>query len=498
MLQLRPYQARAITELRQSFRAGHKRTILCMPTGAGKTACFTKIALDTLQKNLFNRVLIITDRVELCMQTFEALRTFDIQPVLYNADTSAGAEPEGRCIVAMVETIKRREKTGRLNLGKFSLIIIDEAHKANFKRVFDIYPDTLVIGATATPLAASKKDPLNNYYSDIVEPVTIPQLVAESFLMPEQAYAMQEVNRDEMTRSSTGDYTAKSQQKQFSSRKVFAGLISAYRTHAAKGKTIIFCPNIAVTHDVQAELEQAGFKNIFAVTSKNSKAERDLILNDFHQCKSGAIVNCGILTTGYDHPPITTVILYRATTSKPLYCQMIGRASRPAPCKTHFTTIDMGGNIHAFGRWADISEWTKVFKNPPKRGPGQPPLVKECPKCEAMNRASAAVCEVCGFEFPEPERKEAEGVLVPLDEITGRKVSDLNPAELLSLERQKKLKPTFVWRVCRTHGIEFLKQYAELSNKKAGWVFYQSKHYMDRTGYHDYTIRETMRVKNAV
>lgn len=493
-MQLRPYQARAITELRQSFRAGHKRTILCMPTGAGKTACFTKIALDTLQKNLFNRVLIITDRVELCMQTFGALRNFAIEPELYNADTPSGTEPAGRCIVAMVETIKRREKAGKLRLGEFSLIIIDEAHKANFKRIFEIYPKTLVIGATATPLAASKKDPLNNYYSDIVEPVTIPQLVAERFLMPERAYAMQEVNRDEMTRSSTGDYTAKSQEKQFSSRKVFAGLVKAYREHAAAGKTIIFCPNISVTYDVQTELQQAGFNNIYAVTSRNSKDERDSILNDFHRCDSGAIVNCGILTTGYDHPPIDTVILYRATTSKPLYCQMIGRASRQAPGKEHFTTIDMGGNIHAFGRWADLSEWTKVFRDPPKRGVSQPPPVKECPKCEAINRASAMTCEVCGFDFPEPERKESEGVLVPLDEITGRKVSELSPAELLSLERQKKLKPTFVWRVCRTHGIEFLKQYASLSSKKQGWVFYQTKNYMERTGFHDYTIKPTMGV----
>jgi type I site-specific restriction endonuclease len=48
---LRPHQERAIVELRRSLTSGHKRPMLQMPTGAGKTLTSAHIVAGALDKS---------------------------------------------------------------------------------------------------------------------------------------------------------------------------------------------------------------------------------------------------------------------------------------------------------------------------------------------------------------------------------------------------------------------------------------------------------------
>lgn len=487
MLTLRPYQLQQETDIRNKFAKGKKRIILCSPTGSGKTVTFTSIISKTLAKNLFNRVLVITDRIELFKQTWKTLSRLDIQPAIYNASVKPHEQVTSRCVVAMIETLKRRWKRyGKVPIGKFDLIIIDEAHKGSFKQVFEIYPETLVIGATATPLATTKRDPLKNYYDDIVQTVDIPELIEQGYLVPEQAFEMKLIDTSVLQYSSSkGDYTEESQYNAFSNRKVFSGLLKTYRERALGRKTIIFCPNIKMTENVYNLFKEAGYNNVFQLHSGIAE-QRETELSAYHASDDGIMVNCGILTTGYDHPEIEVCILYRATKSLPLFLQMVGRCSRTAEVKTQMTVIDMGNNISEHGLWSDSRDWKDIFWNPPKAGSPKPAPVKECPKCESMLPAKAPICHYCNYEFPKPEAPElAEGVLVEVLPLVGRKVSTLNPEELHRLERQKMIKPTFAWRVARTWGGEYLAKYAKISGKKGGWLYYQEN---QSIGFTDYTI----------
>jgi len=67
---LRPHQTLAIQMLRQSLRTGHKRPVLRLPTGAGKTLIAAKIIANAREKG--NKVLFVVDAVELVDQTVEA------------------------------------------------------------------------------------------------------------------------------------------------------------------------------------------------------------------------------------------------------------------------------------------------------------------------------------------------------------------------------------------------------------------------------------------
>jgi superfamily II DNA or RNA helicase len=490
-MQLRPYQDTQIYELRNKFNTGKKRVILCSPTGSGKTVTFTELIRLTLSKSDSNRVLVITDRIELFQQTFKTLVRIGIEPTIYNAQVKSTQEVTARVVVAMIETLKRRwKKYGKLPLGKFDLIIIDEAHKGNFKKVFDMYPDAFYIGATATPLATTKRDPLKNYYNDIVNVIDIPELIKDGYLVDEQVFAMMLFDESKLVKDSKkGDFTEKSQFDAFNDKKLFKGLVDAYIEKAIGKKTIVFCPNIAMSEMIASKLSIVN-ENTFCLTSKNTKEERKQILDQYHESTDGVMVNCGILTTGYDHPPIEVCILFRATESIPLFFQMVGRCSRPSPGKDRMIVIDMGGNAKRIGLWSDSKDWVDLFWNPPKAGNPAPAPTKDCPKCEALIHMRVMVCPHCGHVFESKVKKFVEGVLVELKSIENKKISDCTVNDLIDLKNTGLYSHGYICRVIRSNKnasanlYEYYKKEINKGNAEY-WVRYQLK--MDK-GYSDFTL----------
>jgi superfamily II DNA or RNA helicase len=76
MLQLRPYQERAIEALRDGFARGFRSQVLYAPTGAGKTEM--AIALLDATKRKLNSCGMIMDRIILCEQTSQRLEKYQI------------------------------------------------------------------------------------------------------------------------------------------------------------------------------------------------------------------------------------------------------------------------------------------------------------------------------------------------------------------------------------------------------------------------------------
>jgi superfamily II DNA/RNA helicase len=274
-----------------------------------------------------------------------------------------------------------------------------------------------------------------------------------------------------------GDFTEKSQFDAFNDKKIFDGLIESYKQKAIGKKTIVFCPNIEMTHIVAKQLEVVN-PNTYYVTSKSvSHGDRANTLAEYHASSDGIMVNCGILTTGYDHPAIECVILFRATDSIPLFFQMIGRASRPYQGKSTMTVIDMGENVERIGFWSDSKDWTDIFWNPPKKGNPKPPPMKNCPKCDAMMHVRVMECNYCGHTFKSKKRELFEGVLVEVKSAVNKKLHDLSVNELIKLEKSKIFSPEYVARILRSrhNGYYDLVTYAQMTNKKQGFITLQMK-----------------------
>jgi len=467
-MELYPYQKQAIEDLRKSFAKGAQRVVLCLPTGAGKSIVFTEMVRLAYEKG--TKTLVLTDRTELFKQAVGYISSVSIPVEEIHPDRKQ-VYKEGLVFVGMVETLKRRRKQFvDLNPG---LIIADEAHMGNFTPIFELFPDAKVIGATATPAGHHFFD----YYQDIVQTVDVPELVSEGFLVPCKPYQMVDSFDDLTTRR--GEFTFDSLSAHYNKPTLYLGVIEQWKKYAEGKKTIVFCVNIEHTEHTYQAFIDAGI-SAERISSKTSSEERERILNAYHNNAFLVLVNCGILTKGYNEPSIECVIMNRATQSIALWLQCCGRGSRTYPGKKQFILLDFGGNHERLGLWNEPRTW-KLKKK--KETTGEAPC-KVCPECLTPTFTTAKQCPECKFIFPIKEKEEKKGVMVEVQphtpkELIGKRVGDLTINELIKLQKAKKFKPTYVWRVIRSKGEQALYEYAEKIGYSHGWAYTQKNKLSD-------------------
>lgn len=381
--------------------SGNRTIIAQLATGGGKTITFSSICQRYTAKTPGKSVLILVHRRELLQQTRATLWSacqILAQPIIAGMKTI----PEAAVYVAMVESASKRKDMIR-NVG---LIIIDEAHIASFAKIHEAYPDTMIIGFTATPLSANKKKPLKNYYQNIVCGIDIPDLIRMGNLCQNITVAP----KDSVARASltikNGEFDDGIMAMQFSKSNYVKNTVAAYQKYALGNKTIIF--NVTIDHSIlvtQAFLD-AGYECRHLDGGTESE-ERKKILRWFKETPAAILSNIGILTAGFDEPGIETVIVNKATMSMPLWLQMCGRAARPTDSKSMFKIIDLGANAITHGDWCQPRDWENLFWNPPKAGgdTGVAP-VKVCPQCENIIAAQYKTCPNCNYEYPQKEEAE--------------------------------------------------------------------------------------------
>ena len=94
---LRPYQIKALDDVRAAYRSGKRAPLLVSPTGSGKTVMFSSVANGVKQRG--KRVIILCHRSELIEQIDRALRDVGLVPGIISADdtdTPPGAHAAAR------------------------------------------------------------------------------------------------------------------------------------------------------------------------------------------------------------------------------------------------------------------------------------------------------------------------------------------------------------------------------------------------------------------
>jgi len=407
-MQLREYQERFVENIARSLKQ-HGRIVAQLATGGGKTVTFSAIAKRFHDKS-GQRVLILVHRMELLTQ---AARTIKRNTGLEAVPIIAGMKsiPDAPIYVGMVETISRRFD----KLPDIGLIIIDEAHIGNFKKVIEHYREKYIIGFTATPLNATKKDPLKNYFNAIVCGIDIPELIDSEYLCKPQTFGpKQEIERAKL-KMKAGDFDPVQMAAMYSANKYVQSTVDVYKKHSMGLKTLVFNCSVAHSLLVTEAFQSAGFD---CRHLDGESAEREQILKWFADTPHAILCNVFIATTGFDQPDVQTVIINKATASMPMWLQMCGRGSRPTETKKHFTIIDMGANVIDHGTWESQRDWETIFYHPRKAKDGLAPM-KKCPECEGYIHARKMVCDLeiyqpanlfeperyvpCGYEFPVKE-----------------------------------------------------------------------------------------------
>jgi len=400
-MKLREYQENLCLNVSKKLASGKRKVIAQLATGGGKTISFAAISSRYVAKSQ-KSVLILVHRKELLQQTRRTLyNAFDINCQIIIAGMKH--IPPAPVYVGMVETVNRR--IDRIN--NVGLVIIDECHIANFNKIHDHFKDAFFIGFTATPLAASKEKPLNQFYDDIVCGIDIPELIKMGSLAPNQTYGAKDAVDRKKLAMKGGEFDTGLMGIEFSKQQHVNNTVKVYQQKADGTKTIVFNSTIDHSLKVTDAFINAGY-NCRHFDGETESKEREEVLAWFEHTPGAILCNVGIATTGFDEPTIETVIVNRSTMSMPLWLQMTGRGSRPTESKFDFTIIDMGSNANTHGDWCQKRDWEDIFFNPPKKGKEGVAPVKDCPQCDAIVPASTMVCKVCGFNFPPPKLKIEE------------------------------------------------------------------------------------------
>jgi DNA repair protein RadD len=92
------------------------------------------------------------------------------------------------------------------------------------------------------------------------------------------------------------------------------------------------------------------------IDSSVSRAQRRQIIASFRAGTLDAVLNFGVLSTGFDAPRVSAVVIARPTTSVVLYSQMVGRGLRgPASGgNEECNLIDVRDNFTSFGAVDDV------------------------------------------------------------------------------------------------------------------------------------------------
>lgn len=392
MKELRPYQNLAIDKVAYKVGEGKKRIIFQLATGGGKTVTFAGLANRFLNRNQ-KKIVILVHREELLKQ---ACRTLWEWYELVAAPVMAGNTylPNRMAYAAMVETAYNRLKKNPNYFGNVGLVIVDECHIGNFKKLYDLFPNAIIIGFTATPISGSKKDPLKNYFEDIVCGIDIPELIQQGSLVKNKTIHIVNVKRSEL-KLKNGEFDETVMGNVYSSAKHVMNTIASYRAYSEGKKAIIFNCNIDHSKKVNDAFNSFGFPSRH-LDGETPAHERAAILKWFKDTPNAVLNNVGILTTGFDEPSVQTVIINKSTMSLPLWLQMTGRGSRPFPGKDFFTIIDMGGNAITMGDWCAPRDWNHTFFNPAKPKEGGEAPSKACVKCRTVIHASIKICPHCG------------------------------------------------------------------------------------------------------
>jgi superfamily II DNA or RNA helicase len=330
-LPLFPYQRQDLSALQAKLAEQH-RVALVLPTGGGKTVCFAHQAMEWIDEHPDERVLILVDTDELVWQTRK--RITDAAPHLSVGVVKAGRnEVDADVIVGSVQTL--RNPARRKQIRRATLIIVDECEMAVTTSCMAILRDlggfdgrAKVAGYTATLMRSDAKSlglvwqdaVANRDLSWMIRHKWLINIVGKSIEVPDLDLAAVKATKADFKEGELGVALAESLAPQV--------VAAAILEHAKDRKTLMFVPTVASAYVFAEALEDAGIP-AKVIHGGMGDAERADVLG-WHRFGT-VVVNCMLLTKGYDDVEIDCIAMCRPTKSKRLYIQMVGRGARKNP-----------------------------------------------------------------------------------------------------------------------------------------------------------------------
>lgn len=323
---LRPYQQEAVKAIHKEWDDGRKNVLLVLPTGTGKTVCFSQVVKDQISDG--SRVLIIAHRGELLEQAADKLkRNNGVDSALEKAESSS-LNSIFPVTVASVQSLSQVSRLNKFPKNYFKTIVIDEAHHAmsdSYQRVLQHFDSAKVLGVTATPDRADQRN-LGQFFECKAYEYTMRQAIKDGYLSPIKAQMIPlELNISNVGLSN-GDYAVG---EIGDALEPYLNQIVLEMLNYCKGrKTVVFLPLVKTS---QKFCELLNLHGLRAAEVNGKSNDRKEILEDFEKGEYDVLCNSMLLTEGWDCPAVDCVIVLRPTRVRSLYQQMVGRGMRLSP-----------------------------------------------------------------------------------------------------------------------------------------------------------------------
>lgn len=368
----REYQLEAIKSVCEAFEEGHRKALLVMATGTGKTRTAISIVDVLSDKEWVKNVLFLADRTVLVKQAKNNFTKLLPNMSCCNLLSTVDNPEDSRIVFSTYQTMinaidSTKSKTGNklFTPGHFDLIIVDEAHRSIYKKyqaIFD-YFDGLVVGLTATP----RNDVDRNTYRFFEIENDIPTFAYEYERAVKEGYLVDyhtiKTSTDFMDRGIKYNELSAEEKEEYENtfaddednipeeidatainswlfnRDTIKKLLELLMEKGLKveggdklGKTIIFARNHRHAERIVEIFNQLypEYKGEFAklidnqVKYNENLIEHFSIKDDFPQIA----VSVDMLDTGVDVPEILNLVFFKPIKSKIKFWQMIGRGTR--------------------------------------------------------------------------------------------------------------------------------------------------------------------------
>ena len=416
----RDYQKDAIRSMCKAFSDMRRRSLLVMATGTGKTRVSISCVDVLMKAGWIKNVLFLADRTSLVRQAHK-----NFNKLLPNVTTSLhtggslNRDANARVIFSTYQTMINlvNDDTREFGIGRFDLIIIDEAHRSIFKKYGALfnYFDALMLGLTATPRCEENKSTYDTFQLEAGKPdfaYELEEAIRDKYLV---GFSVLDKTTDKMRRGiryddlteeekqafedgfadadeETIDFTGAEIEGKHVGRDVInLGTIDAMLGDLMRnglkvdgadtlGKTIIF----AASH-VEAVKIVERFQTIYPHLGMDfcklidSQVEGNLALIERFEVRGGMpqiAVSVDMMDTGIDVPDIVNLVFFKQVRSKIKFLQMIGRGTRlsadlygPGMDKQGFQIFDYFDNFRYFattGTWSTTEDREKGMRIVPQ------------------------------------------------------------------------------------------------------------------------------------
>ncbi len=355
-MQLRPYQATALEAVREAYKQKHRRALVVMPTGTGKTVLFAEIA--RLAKG---PVLVLAHRQELVEQAREKISAWcDDVVAVEMADRRELTRPDGtrpKIAVASVQTLRRR--LHQIPRDAFRIVVVDEAHHAtadSYLAVIDHF-QAHILGVTATP-DRSDKQPLGEVFSCVAYDYDMRTAIDDGWLCPIRSFLVKTQADFSGVRKVAGELAIKDVSRILTEDLHLVEIATPIVRERGERPAIVFAASVAHAKALARVMNELTGDPSYAASldGATSMERRAPVLARFKRGELKVLVNCALFTEGFDVPQISLVAIARPILSRSFYAQMVGRGTRIAPGKQDLLVLDFvpGNCRHSLVQAVDI------------------------------------------------------------------------------------------------------------------------------------------------